>query len=254
MAHLCAAAAIRKGKGDACAQRRAPIRVPQPPFRGTRPRSTRIALALGRISSHRPSRTVRRGTRYVRFHTRRSSWRKPGGRGKRGDECEGHGLVRRRVAVDERSSYDALRALVSSGTREELPRYSWLLPLWRASGEEARMVPNEVVNVPGLTAEIRSPLSENVAVRSLTVPTPRRSGAARSRSASGNAGRIVDAPDTGSAPCTGESDPGTGVEPPRYASIAFAEPRRFAGRVTYETASDPINATGSKDKAPSPAR
>ena len=43
------------------------------------------------------------------------------------------------------------------------------------------------------------------------------------------------------------------VEPPRYASIAFAEPRRFAGRVTYETASDPSNATGSKDY-PSAAR
>jgi hypothetical protein len=54
--------------------------------------------------------------------------------------------------------------------------------------------------------------------------------------------------------CTGESDPGTRVEPQRYASLAFAEPRRFAGRVTYETASAPSNATGSKDKAPSPAR
>ena len=42
--------------------------------------------------------------------------------------------------------------------------------------------------------------------------------------------------------------------PRRYARIAFAEPRRFSGRVTYEIASDPINATGSKDKAPSPAR
>ncbi len=39
-----------------------------------------------------------------------------------------------------------------------------------------------------------------------------------------------------------------------YASIAFAEPRRSAGRVTYETASNPINATGNKNKAPSPAR
>jgi DNA-binding transcriptional LysR family regulator len=39
-----------------------------------------------------------------------------------------------------------------------------------------------------------------------------------------------------------------------YASIAFAEPRRFAERVTYETASNPINATGIKNKAPSPAR
>ena len=37
-------------------------------------------------------------------------------------------------------------------------------------------------------------------------------------------------------------------------SIAFAEPQRSAGRVTYEAASDPSNATGSKDKAPSPAR
>jgi hypothetical protein len=44
------------------------------------------------------------------------------------------------------------------------------------------------------------------------------------------------------------------VEPSRYASIDFAELRRFAGRVTYETVSDPINAAGSKDKAPSPAR
>jgi hypothetical protein len=42
--------------------------------------------------------------------------------------------------------------------------------------------------------------------------------------------------------------------PRRYARLAFAEPRRFAGRVTYETASDPISATGSKDNAPSPAR
>jgi cysteine synthase len=39
-----------------------------------------------------------------------------------------------------------------------------------------------------------------------------------------------------------------------YASIAVAAPRRFAARETYETASNPINATGIKDKAPSPAR
>ena len=32
------------------------------------------------------------------------------------------------------------------------------------------------------------------------------------------------------------------------------EPPRFAERVTYETARDPSNTTGSKDKAPSPAR
>ena len=37
---------------------------------------------------------------------------------------------------------------------------------------------------------------------------------------------------------------------PRYASIDFAEPRRFAGRVTYETASNPSNATGSKRQGP----
>ena len=50
------------------------------------------------------------------------------------------------------------------------------------------------------------------------------------------------------------NSPDAGVELPRYASIAFAAPRRFAGRVTYETASNPINATGIKTKAPSPAR
>jgi hypothetical protein len=43
-------------------------------------------------------------------------------------------------------------------------------------------------------------------------------------------------------------------ELPRYAGIAFAKPPRLAGRVTYETASNPINATGIKDKAPSPAK
>jgi hypothetical protein len=43
--------------------------------------------------------------------------------GAKGGECQGHGLVRRRVAVDERSSDDALRALVSFGTLEELSRY-----------------------------------------------------------------------------------------------------------------------------------
>jgi hypothetical protein len=41
---------------------------------------------------------------------------------------------------------------------------------------------------------------------------------------------------------------------PRYASIALAGPPRFAERVTYETASNPSNIAGSKDKAPSPAR
>ena len=47
--------------------------------------------------------------------------------------------------------------------------------------------------------------------------------------------------------------PDTWVEPPRYASIAFAEPPRFAERVTYETASNPSNATGSNHN-PSAAR
>ena len=47
--------------------------------------------------------------------------------------------------------------------------------------------------------------------------------------------------------------PDAGVESPRYASIAFTEPPRFAERVTYETASDPSNTTGSKDKATAPA-
>ena len=48
-------------------------------------------------------------------------------------------------------------------------------------------------------------------------------------------------------------DPVAGVEPPRYTSIGFAEPRRFAGRVTYDSPRIPINATGSK-KMPSAAR
>ena len=38
------------------------------------------------------------------------------------------------------------------------------------------------------------------------------------------------------------------------ANLALGNPPRFAERVTYETASDPINATGSNDSAPSPAR
>ena len=41
--------------------------------------------------------------------------------GTKGAECERHGLVLRPVAVDERSSYDAMRALGERRTREELP-------------------------------------------------------------------------------------------------------------------------------------
>ena len=40
----------------------------------------------------------------------------------------------------------------------------------------------------------------------------------------------------------------------RYDSIASAETRRLAERVTYETASAPINTTGSRNKGLSPAR
>ena len=46
-------------------------------------------------------------------------------------------------------------------------------------------------------------------------------------------------------------DVGSGLEP--CAGIDFAKPRRFAGRVTYETASIPSNATGNND-FPSAAR
>jgi len=39
-----------------------------------------------------------------------------------------------------------------------------------------------------------------------------------------------------------------------YTCIAFATTRRFVGRVTYETASNPSNVTGIRTRAPSPAR
>ena len=41
--------------------------------------------------------------------------------------------------------------------------------------------------------------------------------------------------------------PDTGTSRVCYASIAFAEPPRFAERVTYETASSPSNATGARE-------
>jgi hypothetical protein len=48
-------------------------------------------------------------------------------------------------------------------------------------------------------------------------------------------------------------DAGSELEPSPCASIDFAKPRRSAGRVTYDTASSPSNATGNND-FPSAAR
>ena len=70
-AHHRAAVDTRKGKGDACARRRAPTRVPQPLFEDHRPYSLGFVLALGCIGTHRRSRAVCRGTRCGRFHAMR---------------------------------------------------------------------------------------------------------------------------------------------------------------------------------------
>ena len=122
MAHHRAAVVTCKGKGDAHARRRVPVRVPQPLFRETRHRSTKVVLALGCISSHRP---VAGG---ASWHTVRAFSndaivveKDRGRRAKRG-ECEGHGSVLRRspetsAVLSTCEEHGELRA------REEFPGY-----------------------------------------------------------------------------------------------------------------------------------
>ena len=122
MAHHRAAVVTCKGKGDAHARRRVPVRVPQPLFRETLPRSTRFVLALGCISTHRP---VAGG---ASWHTVRAFSNdavvveKDRGRRAKKGECEGTGQVLRR-SPETSAVLSTCEGRGELRAREEFPGY-----------------------------------------------------------------------------------------------------------------------------------